>query len=131
MATFVDVRDVAAGIVAALVRPAASGERFVLVGDEPPISTIGLAPIAQTALPQYTLSSAAKVGPWTVWLLARVGYVSTFQEAIASRAIAFSGAKAKEVLGFSPRPLSETVKATAESMIDSGWVKPKKKAPLR
>lgn len=127
MATFVDVRDVAAGIAAALVRPAAGGERFILVGDEPPIRTVGLAQIAQAALPQYVLSSSAKVGAWTVWLLARVGYVTPFQEAVATRAIAFSGVKAKEVLGVAPRPLSDTVKATAESMIDGGWVKPKKR----
>jgi len=128
MATFVDVRDVAAGIAAALVRPAAGGERFILVGDEPPMSTMDLAPIAQAALPQYKMSTSAKVGPWAVWLLARIGYATVFQEAVATRAIAFSGAKAKEVLGVAPRPLRDTVKATAASMIDGGWVKSKKKA---
>ena len=126
-ATFVDVRDVAAGIAAALVRPAAGGERFLLVGDEPPMSTLALGPIAQAALPQYALGSKPKVWSWALWLLAQVGYVTPFQYAVATRPIRLSNAKAKEALGVAPRPLAETVKQTAESMVAGGWVKTAKK----
>ena len=50
MATFVDVRDVAAAIAAALVTPAAAGERFLLVSDEPPMNTVELGAVAQVTL---------------------------------------------------------------------------------
>ena len=51
MATFVDVRDVAAAIAAALLRPAAAGERFLLVSDDPPMNTLELGAIAQVGPP--------------------------------------------------------------------------------
>ena len=50
MATFVDVRDVATAIAAALITPAAAGERFLLVSDEPPMNTVELGAVAQVTL---------------------------------------------------------------------------------
>ena len=119
-------------------------------------------------MPQYRIGGRAKAGPWLLWLLARVGYVSPFQEArspraalalpltltltlthtphphhspltthhspltthhsplnlhpnpnqaAATRKLLLSNAKAKQVLGLAPRPLRETVRAMAQSMI--------------
>ena len=36
-------------------------------------------------MPQYRIGGRARAGPWLLWLLARVGYVSAFQEAAATR----------------------------------------------
>ena len=75
-------------------------------------------------MPQYRIGGHARVGPWVLWLLARIGYVTPFQEAVATRKLLLSNAKAKQVLGLAPRPLRETVRATAQSMIDGGYVTP-------
>jgi len=125
--TFVDVRTVAAAIGASLLRPAASGKRFILTGDEPSMSTVQLGPIAQAELPEYKIGSPAKFGPWAVWLLARIGYVTPFQEAVMTRPMVLSNTRSKEVLGVEPYALRETVKDTALSMINGGWVKPAKR----
>lgn len=127
-ATFVDARDVGLACVAALraTLDAAEPARFLVVGDEPPMSTLALAPIAQAELPQYRLApAAAKMGPWTLWLLARLRLVSRFQEAMCTRTYAFSNARLKAALGVAPRPLADTVRDTIVSMVDGGWVKPR------
>jgi nucleoside-diphosphate-sugar epimerase len=125
-ATFVDARDVAAAVVAAL-RLSAAGVRVILCADEPPMSTVGLGPIAQEALPQYTISGipTRATHPWAIWLLARLRLVSLYNEAMCTRKYVFSNARCKQLLGVVPRPLRETVKDTAESMVNNGFVKPK------
>ena len=125
--SFVDVRDVAAAVSAALALPAAGGSRFIVTGDEGPMSTLDLGPIAQRALPQYVCSSRASYSPWMIWLLARVGFVSAFQESQFSRKFQFSNAHVKATLGVHPRPLEETVRDAALAMIEGGWVKPRTK----
>ena len=53
----------------------------------------------QAELPQYRLGTQPRASPWLVWLLARVGYVSPFQEAVATRKLLMSNAKAKQARG--------------------------------
>jgi len=126
-ASFVDVRDVAAACLAALTVPAAGGKRFIVVGDEPPMLTTALADYAAVELPQYSFKGAAKYSEWLVWLLARLGVVAPFQEAMSTKKLPFSNAQLKAVLGVAPRTLGACVKDTAVSMIEGGWVKPKSK----
>jgi len=125
-ASFVDVRDVAAACVKALTVVAAGGKRFIVVGDEPPMLTTELAVYGAAELPQYAFQGMAKYSAWLLWLLARVGMVTPFQEAMSTQRYAFSNAQLKAVLGVAPRPLGESVRDTAVSMIEGGWVKPKK-----
>lgn len=125
--SFVDVRDVAAAAVAALTTAAAGGERFIVTGDDKPMDTLALGPLLQAQLPQYKVGSAGKYGPWFIWLGAKVGLVSVFQESQFARKFVFSNAKLKEVLRVSPRPLPDTLREAAQKMIDEGWVKPKPK----
>ena len=49
------VRDVAAAASAGLTSDQAGGKRFIVTGDEGPMSTLDLGPIAQRALPQYRI----------------------------------------------------------------------------
>lgn len=128
-ATFVDVRDVARSAVAALrlrPEPGAAQARFIVIGDEPPMLTTALAARAQSLMPQFRLAASAKYGPWALWLLARLTLVSPFQEAMATRKFSFSNARLKAELGVSPRPLDDTIRDTVESMVDGGFVKPKR-----
>ena len=123
--SFVDVRDVAAAASAALTSAAAGGQRCLVTGDEGPMNTLDLGPIAQRVLPQYACGGRASGSPWLVWLLARLGFVSSFPESQFSRKFTFSNARLKSLLGVQPRSVEETVKDAALAMIDNGWVKPR------
>lgn len=127
-ASFVDVRDVAAAALAALDSEEAAGKRFIVVSNEAPMLTTELGTYAAGELPQYSIKAIPKYSEWLLWLLARVGIVTSFQEAMATRRFRFSNSQLKAVLKVQPRSLSTTVKDTASSMIDNGWVKPKLKA---
>ena len=109
----------------ALMKPDAGGQRFIVVGDEPPMLTTELATYAAQELPQYSFVGVGKYSEWLIWMLARVGVVSSFQEAMSTRKLPFSNSKLKAVLGVLPRSLGSSVKDTAVSMIEGGWVKPK------
>lgn len=123
--SFVDVRDVAAAVSAALRSAAAGGQRFIVTGDEGPMSTLDLGPVAQRVLPQYVCAGRPAHSLWLLWLLARIGFVTAFQESQFSRKFFFSNARVKSVLGVQPRSLDETVKDAALAMIENGWVKPR------
>ena len=123
--SFVDVRDVAAAVSAALSTPAAGGQRFVVTGDEGPMSTLDLGPIAQRALPQFVCGGRGGHGLWLIWLLARIRLVTAFQESQCTRLFTFSNARVKDVLGVQIRSLDETVRDAAIAMVDGGWVKPR------
>eukprot|EP00301_Raphidiophrys_heterophryoidea_P018569 c3570_g1_i1.p1 GENE.c3570_g1_i1~~c3570_g1_i1.p1 ORF type:complete len:372 (-),score=109.96 c3570_g1_i1:134-1213(-) len=125
--SFVDVRDVALAHVRALTLPEATGSRFIAVCDAPPMTTCDLAPIAQSLFPQYALTAVPSVG-WMGWVAAKwLGYVGEFQIAMVERTLPFSNEKARTVLGVQFRPLEETVRDTVTSMIDSGWIKPRRR----
>jgi len=134
--TFVDVRDVAEAHVEALERPASSGGRFLLVGDTPAMRTTDLGPIAAAALPDYETRAVEKYPPWKFQLLRALSFLpmvgplvmSDFERIVFERSVHFSNKRAKEILGMSFRPLEETVRDSAISMIDGGFVKPKLKA---
>lgn len=123
--SFVDVRDVAAAASAALTSMAAAGQRFIVTGDEGPMSTLELGPIAQRVLPQYVCTGRPSYNGWVIWILARIGYVSPFHESQFSRKFSFSNARLKDTLGVHPRPLEDTVRDAAVAMVDGGWVKPR------
>ena len=125
--SFADVRDVAAAASAALTSAEAGGQRFIVTGDEGPMSTLDLGKLAQKALPQYDIGGRARNGPWVTWLLARIGYLTAFQESQCTRLFRFSNARCKAVLGVQPRPLEETVAESASAMVEGGWVKPRKR----
>jgi len=135
MATFVDVRDVAKAHVEAIERPAAAGQRFLVVGDAPCMATTALGAVAARALPQYVTGSAPKMSAPLFGLLSLLAQIpgigslvmSEFQRLASVTPINFSNAKAKQTLGMTFRPLDETLRDSAQSMVDGGYVKPKLK----
>ena len=88
----VDVRDVADAHVRAMTTEAAAGERFLVVADEPAV---------------------------TFGELARMVGVSTDDNTTGTRP-QISNAKAKQILGWRPRPLDETIRDTVTSLRDLG-----------
>ena len=117
----VDVRDVAAMHVDAMTAPEAAGERFIATGQfqwmsetarilrEHPGDAFSNVPKRQ--VPDFVFKMVARFNP-NLRLLARQ----------LGRRIDFSSEKAETRLGWTPRPVSETVVETAESLIREGVV---------
>lgn len=119
--SFVDVRDVADLQIRAMLAPGAGGERFIAVG-----SFEWMGKVAEV-LRRRLGPAAAKVPSRSVPdLLVRA--MGLFDPGVRSvvgqlgRKLEYSSGKAESLLGWSPRPLEETIVETAESMIRVGVV---------
>lgn len=119
----VDVRDVADLHLRAMTAPAAAGERFLAVSGESTTAReiadalrAGLGPQARKVptrgVPDFLLRAGALFDPTIRQVLPSLG-----------KSNRSSNAKAVEVLGWSPRPVAESVVDTARSLIDLNIVK--------
>ena len=119
---FVDVRDVADLHVLAMTNPSANGERFLAIAGESlwiaDVARIVRARMGATAdkvstrvLPNWLVRLGARRNPT---LAAIVPYLGLNMNA--------SGDKARQVLGWSPRPPEEAIVASAESLVRLGLV---------
>jgi len=126
----VDVRDVADLHLRAMTNPAAKGERFIATAGD----FVSMLYIATTL--KARMGEAAKKVPtrevpnWVVRLVAlRDSAAKQILPELGKRKNATS-AKAKRLLGWSPRSAEESIVATAESMVQLGLLKdsPKKAA---
>jgi len=119
----VDVRDVADLHLRVMTNPAANGERFLAVAEDF-VSMQGVAKILKRSLgasakrvptreiPDWILRIAAIFDPSVRQVLPELG-----------RAKNGTNAKAKRILGWSPRTNEEAVIATAESLLQLGLLK--------
>lgn len=129
----VDVRDVAAGHVAALALPRSESEsekigRHVLVsGTE--MFTEELGGKMQKMYPQLVVETKALSSFW-VWFGALNPCVTAINVHMALHVIGkpfhYSNAKATRVLGIKWRDANDTLRDTVDSMIDTGFVKPRR-----
>ena len=120
----VDVRDAADLHLRAMVSPKAAGERFLAVAGEP-MSMLEVAQILRRRLggaaakaprhqlPDAVVKTMALTSPRMRQIASQLG--------MRRRA---SHAKAREVLGWSPRSNEEVILATAQSLIDKGLAAP-------
>ncbi len=99
----VDVRDVADAHITAMATPAAAGKRYLLLADGPTITWLGLAQILRDHL-----------GP--------AGAHVTTNEAPGEEPspLTIHNDRAKQELGWRPRPAETTIVETAESLRDLG-----------
>ena len=119
----VDVRDVASAHLQAMINDGASGERILLVSDGPPQSFLGLAHILRDGLGEAASQvTTDEYSDEEVRQLATT--VPALREAVTQlgRRPQITNAKAKSVLGWSPRPVSETIIDTARSLFERGLV---------
>jgi dihydroflavonol-4-reductase len=114
---FVDVRDVADLEIRAMTSPEAGGERFVAN-----TQTMWMADVARV-LRERMGPRASKV-PTRIApdLLVRAmalfdGGIRSFRSSLGKRT-EYHTTKAQDVLGWSPRPIDDTIVETAESLID-------------
>lgn len=124
----VDVRDVADLHIRAMTDPAAKGERFLAVAGDS-MSMIGIARVlrhhlgaAATRVPRFQLPNwivrfAALRNPMLLQVIPQLGKVRSS-----------SNAKARRVLGWSPRSNEDVIVATGESLVHSGMAAAEKAA---
>jgi dihydroflavonol-4-reductase len=117
---FVDVRDIAALHVRAMTEPRAAGERFVAAGplrwngEIADILRRGLAPddaalVCGVDLPDDTVRALAQDDPGLASVISELG-----------REVHYRTAKARDVLGWDPRPIEESVVESARSLLAAG-----------
>jgi dihydroflavonol-4-reductase len=119
--SFVDVRDVADMQIRAMLSAEAGGERFIAVGQFSWMAEVAAvlrdrlgpaaAKVPKRGVPDLLVRA---LGVFDPSIRSVVGQLGRQQE--------YKNEKAKAVLGWSPRPIDETVVATAQSMVDQGAV---------
>lgn len=120
---YVDVRDVASLHLLAMTSPKAAGERFLATTGET-LSMLDLANILREAFPNYAAKLPTKKIPNAVLKAAAIADPKLRMLAsLTGKYAETSNQKAKELLGWQPRPAREAILATAQSMIDLGIVK--------
>jgi len=124
----VDVRDVADLHLRAMTDPAAKGERFLAVAG-PAMAAIDVARLLKARLG----AAAARVptGQLPDWMIRMVGLMDPTVRQIGpelGKTHEASNAKARRVLGWTPRSNEESILATAESLIALGLAGGAKKA---
>jgi nucleoside-diphosphate-sugar epimerase len=118
---FVDVRDVADLELRAMTSPEAGGERFVANTQWMWMSDV--AEVLRQRLGARASKVPTRIAPD---LLVRAmalfdGGIRSFKSSLWKRT-EYRTTKAQDVLGWSPRPLDETIVESAESLIDHGVV---------
>ena len=119
--SFVDARDVAALQLKAMLAPEAGGQRFIAIAE-----FLWMAEVAAT-LRRELGDDAAKVPTRGVPNLA-VRAMALFDPGIRSitnqlgKKLTYSSAKAETMLGWTTRPLEQTIAETGRSMIELGVV---------
>ncbi len=115
----VDVRDVADAHVLALENPAAIGERFIVTDEV--LWFADVMDVLREAYPKRGLASG-RMPDWLLRLLANVNPVvkQIIPELGQFRNV--TSAKARDMLGWSPRPAREAILASAQSLVQLGLV---------
>ena len=119
---FVDVRDVADLEIRAMTAPEAGGERFVANTKSLWMSDVG--EVLRQRLGERASKVPTRIAPD---LLVRAmalfdGGIRSFKSSLGKRTD-YRTTKAQDVLGWSPRPIEETITEAAESLIAHGVVK--------
>ncbi|MBK5232004.1 MAG: aldehyde reductase [Thermoleophilia bacterium] len=117
--SFVDVRDTADLHIRAMISPAAGGKRFIASG--PFLWMSEVAEILRTELPEEGAKAPKRIVPKPL-----VRLMGLFDPAIRSligdigKESHFSNARAKDLLGWEPRPINETVADCGRSLAAHG-----------
>ena len=119
--TYVDVRDVADLHIRAMTNPAAAGERYLAVDEFLWMVDVG-------KVLRERLGDAAKKVPTRVAPHLMMRLVAVFDSEVRSvigelgERTDYSSAKAREQLGWAPRPIADSIAETGQSLIDLGVI---------
>lgn len=115
----VDVRDVAAAHLLAMTQPRARGNRILLVADGPSVSFLDIARILRDGLgeraaavttDEYSEQEVRRLAPTVPALRDAAGQLGKRPR--------ISNARARALLGWSPRPARETILDTARALLE-------------
>jgi nucleoside-diphosphate-sugar epimerase len=122
---FTDVRDLAAGHRLALEVPGAKGNRYIFANGQLPMT--GIATILKEAYEPRGYKIATRTLP--AWIL-RAAATFSSEAKLGAEMLGIphdvTAGKAIRELGWTPRPLRDSVLDTAESLISAGVVRPRK-----
>jgi len=109
--TVVDVRNVAQAHVDALLRPEASGSRFVCDGDGPPIAVNDILQMCRESFPNIQFEDAPGPKGWDEQVFGKRPTESLLDNT-----------RSKQVLGIRYIPLKETVCDSVQAIVEQGFV---------
>jgi dihydroflavonol-4-reductase len=130
---WVDVRDVVRALRLAAER-GRTGENYLIPGHRLSVAELAVAaarvgPVVDRLVPLWTVKAFMPIGE----LLARTTGSHLMPTREAMHALAsfprVSGAKAARELGYTPRPIDDTLQALHESFVTTGWLRRPHTAP--
>jgi nucleoside-diphosphate-sugar epimerase len=117
----VDVRDVATAHRLAMETPAAAGQRYVVAGDHVWMQDAARILAEEFGPLGYRVPTRA-LPYWAMWLVARFDRTIRMSLDYVDHAERVTHAKARADLGWTPRPVRESLVDMARSMIERGVV---------
>jgi nucleoside-diphosphate-sugar epimerase len=121
----VDVRDVAAAHRLAIEVDQAKGNRYILAGDHVWTRDIALV-LAEEFEPLGYRLPTRDLPYWLMWTIARFDRTVRFALGFVGRRELVSADRARRELGWTMRPVDESIKETGHSLIRYGVVKPRR-----
>ncbi|TFB00611.1 Dihydroflavonol-4-reductase [Trichoderma ghanense] len=119
----VDVRDLADLHIRAMLDPAAKNERFIASCDGSPLALIDVARIISEGRPEKAKKiPTAELPTWVVKLAAICSPAARQMVPVLDVIRPINNEKAKAVLGWTPRPVHDTVIDTVDSLVEHGMV---------
>jgi nucleoside-diphosphate-sugar epimerase len=117
----VDVRDVAIAHRLAMECPQAAGNRYICAGEHVWVQDMAKL-LAQEFNPKGYRVPTGKLPYWVMWIIARFDKAVHLALGYVGRKELVSSAKAQRELGWTMRPIAETVVETGRTMIEQGVV---------
>jgi len=117
----VDVRDIAVAHRLAMESPNAAGKRFICAGEHVWIQDIARILAGDLNTKGFRVPTG-KLPYWLMWIIARFDAEVRLGLDYVGRSELVSAERAKRELGWSMRPLEETVLATGRSIVEQGLV---------
>jgi nucleoside-diphosphate-sugar epimerase len=117
----VDVRDVALAHRLAMERPEAPGNRYICAGEHLWVQDIAKVLAAEFNPRGYRVPTG-RLPYWLMWIIARFDKAVRLALGYVGRKELVSSAKAQRELGWTMRPMRETIIDTGRTMIEHGLV---------
>ena len=117
----VDVRDVALAHRLAMERPEAPGNRYICAGDHLWVQEMATILAAEFNPRGYRVPTG-RLPYWLMWVIARFDKAVHLALGYVGRKELVSSAKAQRELGWTMRPIRDTILDTARTMIEQGVV---------
>ena len=119
----VDVRDVAAGIIAAMEKLEANGRRYLL-GNEEPLRYLDLAQmVAEEFGPQGYKTPTKSINKVLLWIFSQFDESGKYVRRVQGIQVKYNISRMMSELGITPRPYKATILDTCYSLIDLGVIR--------